>query len=216
MNSTTISNLVEKNFDLAMKATEKHDDDAFKRKCKNLVILVRLEAREYIDQCEAAKHELLAALRTIKKAEYVGITSLLTGRWIADLQKRVDDAEERVFYHGMLTAAILDRWQMAGATLKELCNLCNRDYNKLMTELATNEHKDWFSTLVAAHNIDYTLTTLFRDMLSYTMRNTSKGQAILRDGVDLLFPGLMDNAMHMVADEYCKQNMLDIDDYNPV
>ena len=213
MKSTAITDLLTKNFELAGKAIENHDDAALKRKCCNLVIITRFEARKYVDRHKQAKEKLQQAMRAVKKAEAGGVTSLLTAKWISELYKQVEVAQEVLYRYGMTAAVILDRWQIAGATLKDLCDLCDKDYNLLIAKLDPKEYNDQFSTLITAHNIDDALTYLFREMLSYVMSHTKIGREVGRNGFDLLFPGLMDNALSLLSSQrIIDDNNLSMDD----
>ena len=208
MNSAQFNKLISNNFHLALNANQNHDEDEFKRKCSNLVVLTRLEARNYVNEHKAAKAKLQQTLRAVRKAEDGGVSCLFTGKWISDLYKKVEAAQETLYRYGMTTAVILDQWQIAGATLEDLCNLCDKSFTVLKSELSPSEYTDRFSTLVAAHDIDATLTYLFREMLSYVMAHTKEGQDVGKNGTDLRFPGLMSNTLYLLGRQY----MLDNDD----
>ena len=57
--------------------------------------------------------------------------------------------------YGQSITATLDFWQSIGATLADLCNLCNRDYTQVLKEIKPERVEREFSSLIFVYNLDY-------------------------------------------------------------
>jgi len=110
----------------------------------------------------------------------------------------------------------LDYWQTLGATLSDLCNLCNRDRAQVERELQKMNH-DWptmrFSDLVYIHNLDFKsnldwltyevdapLTHAIKEYYLDLMLHTPEGQAAAQTALKKAFPGIMDKSLYPVTD----------------
>ncbi len=104
------------------------DLESAQKYTKTLLVLYRLRAREAMADYVQDTDELRALKRTLKKAGQAGIVFPLGEKRVETLEKKVKLQRERLVGYGESIVVTLDWWQSIGATLADLCNLCNRDY----------------------------------------------------------------------------------------
>lgn len=107
----------------------------------------------------------------------------------------------------------LDLWQASGATLKDLCNLCNRRYEDIVAQIPKEDINMAFSGLIFAYNLDYNhkgiwleyendapLTHAIKEYMLDIMLNTAKGKEAAHNALEACFPDIMEGAIHQSTD----------------
>ena len=181
-----------------------------------------------------ADDALKAAKRAVKKAEEAGITFSLAEARITQLETDYQKAHQEQIALGWIVMEALDQWQEAGATVRDLCNLCNRDYDQVFTtleELMTKYNLgDWrddrFSALVCTHNLDYKnprdtgwidervdapLTHTAKEYMLDIMLHTAEGRQAAHEAMETVFPEVMENALTLVTDADGVERLIDKD-----
>ena len=219
--------LLRKNIDLVRSAVDNKDKKLACSFAKNAVIIARMEARYYIERYKDLCDEVGAAYRSINKAKSAGITCILSDAWLNKLQAKSDIAHEIIYNYCSVAATALDLWQSCGGTLKELCNICNYDYQRLMSEIDPEDINKEFSYIVCDYNLDYKdihdqewyeldidapFSHLFREAICYAMTHTDKGREIVRDAAMEFFPDLMENAYYEIVDRDGNKRMVSADE----
>ncbi|MEA4955037.1 MAG: hypothetical protein VB096_05930 [Pseudoflavonifractor sp.] len=198
-----------------------------KRAEKMVLILYRLQSRAASNESLAAFEALRATARAMKKAEESGISFPFGEMQIKKLQTAIDAAKDELISVGRSMAVVLDLWQRAGATLSDLCNLCNRDYEQVLKEACKmNDQGDEFSRLVFIHNLDYKnprdtgwleetvdapFTHAIKEYMLDVMLNTKEGRAASHEAMEAVFPEIMENAMTMITDADGARHLIDKD-----
>lgn len=119
-----------------------------------LLITARMFTRCSIEAYLNARSELKSLNRRRKTLQAEGISF----PWLDMQIKRASDRElalkKSLADWGEVPFFLLDDWQKSGATLKELCNLCNASYDKTVKMLGDKKN-DSFSKIVFVHHLDY-------------------------------------------------------------
>ena len=198
-----------------------------KRAEKMVLILHRLQSRAAANKSLAALEARRATARAMKKAEENGISFPFGEMQIKKLQTAIDAAKDDLISVGQSMTAVLDLWQKSGATLSDLCNLCNRDYEQVLKEIDGRQTQcGSFSQLVFVHNLDYKnprdtgwleetvdapFTHAIKEYMLDVMLNTKEGRAASHAAMEAVFPGIMENAMTMVTDADGVKHLIDKD-----
>ena len=98
-----------------------------RRDMLSLLVLYRLRSRDASQELAEKWAAIRALDRSMKKAESAGISFPLGTQRLSKLREDYRVAESRFAEIGQCIAIALDLWQSAGATLDDLCNLCNCD-----------------------------------------------------------------------------------------
>ncbi len=203
------------------------DTQKAKKAAGMVVILSRLQARIAVDKLIAASEELRANERAMKEMGQSGITFPLAEHWSALLKKQRRKTKELLSVVGGQLCSALDYWQMLGATLPELCNLCNRDYAQVLREIQEGE-SDWrtmrFSALVHVYNLDFKsnrewldfdidapLTHSIKEYYLDLMLRTSKGRKAAHMALEKCSPELVEQAKYLVTDADGNRHLIDKD-----
>ena len=204
-------------------AIKQGDNNKKRRALRNLLIFERLRAREAVKDLEVAIDTRRGFMRSVTKAKCKGITSPLFDARDKQLRDEIENARERLISTGEAISGILDLWQHSGATLRDLCNLCNRDYEWVLNRLG--EHAgDEFSKIVFVYNLDYKssldyidhsvdapLTHAMNEYILDVMLNTEDGRRASHEAMEKFFPEILENAMTLVTLEDGTQHMIDKD-----
>lgn len=107
----------------------------------------------------------------------------------------------------------LDLWQASGATLNDLCNLCNRRYEDVRAKIPKADSGMNFSELIFIHNLDYNhkgdwleyendapLTHAIKEYMLDIMLHTHQGNQAAHKALEACFPDIMDSAIHQSTD----------------
>lgn len=207
-------------------ASKKHDKVGYRDCLRSMILVQRLAARDAVDELVKANAALTAAERSMKKAKKQGITFTLGEKKIEQLKEPAKEARAKLSAAGETLSVALDMWQRAGATLWDLCNLCNRDYGKVLEEVREDRMDETFSSLIFVYNLDYKdtrnrgwidydvdapLTHAIKEYFLDLMLHTAEGRAASHKALEECFPEVMENAMTMVTDDDGVKHLIDKD-----
>lgn len=176
-------------------AWRRGNKDKIKELDKAYVILSRMNARAMVESFNLAVERLCAVKRLIKRGKKQGVSIPLLEEKAKILSEKRDEAPKQLILAGETVSNSLDLWQLHGATLQELCNLCNRDYEQVCTELLRDPGQYRFSELIFIYNLDYKgtgdflnfevdapLTHSIKEYMMDNMLNTEDGQEAATNG----------------------------------
>jgi len=177
------------------------------------IITFRFMVQRLMVKIQDSKFEYRTRERDIKKLQEKGITMP-----ILDIKLKFEKGRREI-YEGLsvslggLLMNSLDLWQQMGATLEELCNLCNREYlwaRKIDLELAGKQ----FSDIIFVYYLDYKdnkydfivdtpdspFTYAIREFMLDKMLHDPSGKRAAHEALVGCFPELWENAMFMNED----------------
>lgn len=210
----------------AMVALILHDDGRFKRMTGTMLGIYRLQARAALDQMREAWKMYRKADNAVKRAAKAGIRSPVMEEQLIILRDESEAAKHKVVQLGADISRVLDLWQRYGATPRELCDLCNRDYESVLQEVGPDLLNEDFSKLACVYNLDYKnprdkgfledtvdapLTHTLKEYLIDLMLNTDRGRAAAHEAMNAVFPGIMENTMRLITDADGVQHFVDGD-----
>lgn len=177
------------------------------------IVLTRRQARAAVNKIMATSDELRVTERNLKDLRKEGVSFPLVERWCETLSSLLALERKELSITGLELCIALDYWQELGATLADLCNLCNRDPAQVLSEVGADWMSKSFSELVYIYTLDFKsnrewldysvdapLTHAIRAYFLDTMLNTPEGQAAARKALEQTFPGITSNALHFVTD----------------
>ena len=136
-------------------ALKKGDVEAERKYLRQIVITERLQARNAVQDLVTAIRGLGEAERSMEKAKAAGILFPLGEKQIELLKEQVSEARKTLVGYGNSLCIFLDIWQGRGASLQDLCNLCNRDYAQVIQEIGPDRLGESFSGLMFVYHLDY-------------------------------------------------------------
>lgn len=200
------------------------NQEELKRDMLSLLILNRLRSRNASQEL-AKKWETIRSLdRSMRKAERDGIRFLPGEQQLSKLREEYRAAENRLAEIGESICLALDAWQRAGATLEDLCNLCNRDPAQVRKKLDPSEKL--FSEIIFVRNLDYKdprnrgwiedevdapLTHAVKAHWIDLMRHTEAGRKAAHEAFEAVFPEIAENALTVVTDADGIRHLIDKD-----
>ena len=195
-----------------------------KRDATTLLALYRLQSRAASQELTEKREEMRALYRSLRKAESAGISFPLGTQRLSKLLEDYRVTESRFAEIGQCIAIALDLWQSAGATLDDLCNLCNCDPVQVKENLHPTEKL--FSEMVFVHNLDYKdprnagwiedevdapLTHAVKAHWIDLVRHTESGRKAAHEAFKSVFPEIAENALSVVTDADGIQHLIDKD-----
>lgn len=192
----------------------KKDFEMTKKLELTAILLLRWKTRAIIARQLDLRDELRATERSMKKLSQDSIKFPLGERRIEKLRQDLKAIRKELVEVGQATVDALDLWQILGASLYELVNLCNRSYAQVLREIGPDAMNRRFSELIFIYNLDYKSTLTWIDchvdaplthsILAYhqdQIMNTKIGQKAADRALRECFPGIVENALRMVTDE---------------
>ena len=207
---------------LGMAFYYKKDFEKAKRLELAALLLLRRKTRAIIARKLDLHDELRAAERGIKKMSQDGIKFPLGEQRVKKLKQDLKSVRQELVEVGQATADALDLWQILGASLYELANLCNRSYAWVLREIGPDMIDCRFSELIFIYNLDYKSTLTWIDfcvdapithaVLAYhrdRIMNTAAGRQAADKALQKCFPDITESAMRMVIDENGVRHLID-------
>lgn len=195
-----------------------------KRDTTTLLILYRLQSRA-ASQVLVEKRAAIRSLdRSIKKAESAGIAFPLGAQRLLKLREEYHTADDELAEVGKSICLALNLWQSVGATLEDLCNICNCDPAQVRPKLDPTEKL--FSEMVFIHNLDYKnphdkgwledevdapLTHAVKAHWIDLMLHTEAGRKAAHEAFESVFPEIAENALTVVIDADGIRHLIDKD-----
>ncbi|MFR1802413.1 MAG: hypothetical protein ACLSWS_10255 [Faecalispora jeddahensis] len=194
-----------------------------RQQVKTLLVLYRLQSRYTSQRITNARGSLRSVVRGQKKLKSAGITIPLVDDRKKKLQKDLQAAESELALIGEQIFETLDLWESLGATMEDLCNLCNCDLTQVLAKLDTPKMP--FSQITCVYNLDYKnphdkgwledeVDAPFTHALKTYLRQNAyleKGRAAAREAMEAVFPEIMENALTIVTDADGVQRLVDKD-----
>ena len=195
-----------------------------RRDATTLLILYRLQSRAASQELTERWAAIRALDRSMKKAESAGISFPLGTQRLSKLLEEYRAAEGELAEVGKAICLALDFWQSAGATLDDLCNLCNRDPAQVKENLHPEVER--FSEMVFVHNLDYKdprntgwiedevdapLTHAVKAHWMALVRHTEAGRKAAHEAFKAVFPEIAENALTVVTDADGIRHLIDKD-----
>ena len=198
-------------------------NDQIKRDYLQKVIIFRMIARELWYRLMESRSHLRAIQRDIEIMKRNGITFVLAEKLLEPKKEHEKIVENAVIRVGEMLMNLLDGWQSCGATLKDLCILCNRDYELVLKKIPEENKDELFSFLIFIYNLDYKdhrfewiddsvdapLTHCIKEYMLYLMTKTSEGKAAAHEALTNVFPKLFEHACYISKDEYGEEHLYD-------
>ena len=202
------------------------DLESARKYAKTLLVLYRVRARDTVANLTQDTDELHSLKRTLKKAEQAGIMFPMGEKRVKTLEEKVKLQRERLVNYGESIVVTLDFWQSIGATLADLCNLCNRDHKQVLREIKPERVDLEFSSLIFVYNLDYKdprnrgwidydvdapFTHAVKDYFLELMISTPEGRAASHRALEECFPGILEGALMEVTDADGVRRLIDKD-----
>ena len=183
--------------------------------------VIRLELRKY----NSLGAELRGLKRHRRKLEDKGVLFPLLDKCIEKLQFDSKVSRKTIAGLGEIIFHALDMWQEAGATFRDLCNLCNRPYELAVKEVGPDEIGGEFSSIVFVHHLDAKptgrgwldseddapLTHALIEYMCMQLKTNSAAKQAAREGLEMFFPEIMENARYPFTDEDGETRFFDKD-----
>ena len=207
-------------------AYHRGDLERAKKDTRTMLVLYRLRAREAVTDLVLDTDALRSLKRALKKAEQAGITFPLGEQRVKVMEEKVKLQRERLVGYGESIVVTLDWWQGIGATLEDLCNLCNRDHKQVLREIKPERVDLEFSSLIFVYNLDYKdprnrgwidydvdapFTHAVKDYFLELMISTPEGRAASHRALEECFPGILEGALMEVTDADGVRRLIDKD-----
>ncbi len=207
-------------------ALKKGDVGAERKYLRQIIVVERLQARHAVQDLVAAIQGLNQAERSMRKAKEAGILFPLGERQVESLKEQVSEVRKSLVAYGKNLCAFLDIWQQRGATLQDLCNLCNRDYSQVVEGISPDRIDEAFSGLLFVYNLDYKdprnrgwidfevdapLTHAAKEYWLDIMLHTPEGQKASNEAFEKCFPEVWDKRLHIYTDPDGIQRVIDKD-----
>jgi len=197
-----------------------------KRLAQTLLVIYRLQARTANQKVLQAREAIRPLERGKKKLAETGVSFSLVESRLKKLRAELKAADAELADVGEAMSYMLDFWQNVGATLEDLCNLCNRDPAQVRERIGPENAGDSFSKLATVYNLDYKdprdtgwledevdapLTHALKAFMLDKMLNTKEGREAAHKALQEVFPEIMENAMTLVTDADGNKFLIDKD-----
>lgn len=181
------------------------------------LIIARMEIREIMKNRMLFNTRLRILYRQQKKMEQQNIKFILMGPAINKAKTDYKKQNDLLITFGAVVFSTLELWQQSGATLKDLCNLCNRNYEQVQSEISNYpDVADNLSKIVFVHNLDYPpsdkygfirdevdapFTHAVKEYMLDIMLHTPEGRKASDEALQNVFPELWESALIREVDE---------------
>ncbi|MCI1966322.1 MAG: hypothetical protein LKJ17_09380 [Oscillospiraceae bacterium] len=173
---------------------------------------IRCIMNQYLSLCD----EIRDLERQQKKLKDSGITVSLLAPWIQKKKMDLQNFHKCLVGCGELVVIALDIWQNCGATLKDLCNLCNRRDYEAVQQMIAKYSESKFSSIMFIHTLDYPVsdkcewiddrvdapfTHAVKAFMLDQMIHTQEGQKASDEALKAIFPDIWENALIQRVDK---------------
>lgn len=132
------------------------EDELAKKAVGTMIVFSRLRARMAVNRCIAAEEAFDAAMRSSRLRDQEDDAAFEEDRSrMEQLRLEYQQAKNELANVGHELCRELRSWEMCGATLQELCNLCNRDYEQVVKKMNRRDIGIPFDLFVASLLLDY-------------------------------------------------------------
>lgn len=180
------------------------------------LVLLRMEIRCVMQDYISLRDEARGLERQQRKLKDSNIAVTFLGSWIKKRKADLKRTRSCLIYAGYIATDRLDAWQACGATLKDLCNLCNRQNYDEVQRMVTEYSESKFSGIMFVHNLDYPVsdkcewiddhidapfTHAVKEFMLDQMINTPEGRKASDEALKAVFPDIWENALIQQVDE---------------
>lgn len=198
--------------------------EAARTYARTLLILYRHKSRAAVQETVRADRRLRAIRRGLNQMKERGVRFPLGEEQAKRVKAKCETAEKELASIGERISNMLDIWQGLGATMEDLCNLCNCNLTQVLAKLDTPEMP--FSQIACVYNLDYKnprdtgwiedevdapFTHALKAHLMDIMLHTKDGRKAAHEAMEAVFPEIMENAMTMVTDADGVTHLVDQD-----
>ncbi len=170
---------------------------------RTLLVLYRLQARGADQRVLRARETVRTLEREMKELAKTGVSLPLLEPQLKKARAELKAADTKLADVGEAVCYALDLWQSVGATLEDLCNLCNRDPAQVRDQIGPENVGDPLSKLATVYNLDYKdprdtgwledevdapLTHALKAFLLDKMLNTKEGKEAAHRALQEVFP----------------------------
>lgn len=191
----------------------KRNPQETKEQALQLVILLRMIARESINLYNQARDRAIAAKRLKRLSKDLIVSFPMYENHIKILDTKAKEYHDIVVMAGESLMSALDSWQDTGASFSELCNLCSVSAERAAQEVGPEIHNQ-FSSIIFVYNLDYKgsgdlllmeedapLTHSIKEYMLDRMINTKEGRNASDQAIKEVFPEIWENALTLYRDE---------------
>lgn len=195
-----------------------------KREYLRLLMMLRFAIRDVLSLHNQTIDELRYYSRQKKLMESQGVHFLLVDAYIQEAMRKSELARELLAEFGEQAMVLLDLWQDAGASLEELCNLCNKPYRHFLNELSEDREDETFSGIMFVHTLDHRdtgtgwidweddspFTHAIREYMLKLMLHTPEGREVAHGALLEVFAELIESAIGIETDEFGDTTLYDV------
>jgi hypothetical protein len=177
-----------------------------------------LQARTQIETYNVYTDALRAKQRTQAKLKIEGgITFIPLEINVRYYREQLQNALSSIVETGEKIFFYLDAWQEAGATLRDLCDLCAKPYHQAVQEIGPDRLSDQFSGIMFVHCLDYQhdfsgsnffsmthdapFTHCIKEYMIYKMKTNPVTKAAADVALRAIFPEIWEKAFYIHTDE---------------
>lgn len=185
------------------------------RAVRRQIIWQRFIARRIIGQYNQLRSQIRELIRHKTLMEQRGISFILLDKRIQDTEQKQSEILSAIQALGELLMHSLDDWQAKGATLKDLCNLCNKPHLQAAADIVPGRLNEVFSKLIFVDNLDYLhddsgfidmdvdapLTHCIKEHMVHLMLTDGTAKRAAREAMEVCFSELMAKAFTMATTE---------------
>lgn len=121
---------------------------------QTVIIETRMLVRQILVDYNAFRDERDRGQREKKRKEKQGIIDLSVETKLREMDKLINQAQEFLVIQGKIMDGALRLWQQAGATIEDLCKLCNLNYEKIIQEFPSIVDES-LADAAFTYNLDY-------------------------------------------------------------
>lgn len=182
-----------------------------KYNCKQNLIVFRALTRCLLSMLYESREKTRALCRSIRIMESQSTSFPLVNSSLKSERARQGSLMFPVATLAQGIMGALDIWQSTGATLKDLCNLCSRDYSQVINEIREEDRDRPFSEVVLMYDIDCKddkhviledsvdapFTNILREYIRYEIISNPEARQAAREAINACVPELFDTAIHI-------------------
>lgn len=121
---------------------------------QTVIIETRMVVRQILVDYNAFHDERDRGQREKKRKEKQGIIDLSVETKLREMDELINQAREFLVIQGKIMDGALRLWQQAGATIEDLCKLCNLNYEKIIQEFPDIVDEN-LADAAFTYNLDY-------------------------------------------------------------
>lgn len=121
---------------------------------QTVIIETRMLVRQILVDYNAFRDERDRGQREKKQKKQQGVIDLSIETKLREMDELINQAQEFLVIQGKIMDGSLRLWQQAGATIEDLCKLCNLNYEKIIQEFPDIVDES-LADAAFTYNLDY-------------------------------------------------------------